>query len=90
MNVYQTYCAFIFSLKREKKNKCANVLLTSNFLKKFDVKSTKAVKLPVLIAMRQHLFPFRTQKLSSSTPMVLCGQPYGRVGRCRLLYCLFY
>ena len=30
-----------------------------------------------------HLFPSRTQKLSLSTPMVLQGQPCGRVGYCR-------
>ena len=35
----------------------------------------------VIIARRIHLFPFRTQKLSSLAPMVLGGQPPGRVGR---------
>ena len=29
--------------------------------------------LPVALAMRSHLFPFRIQKLSSSAPMVLPG-----------------
>ena len=32
-----------------------------------------------------HLFPFRTQKLSPSTPMVLGWRRPGRVGRCRIL-----
>ena len=31
-----------------------------------------------------HLFPFRTEKLSPSAPMVLGGQPPGRVGRRRI------
>ena len=35
----------------------------------------------VIIAKRIHLFPFRTQKLSSLAPRVLGGQPPGRVGR---------
>src|SRR5205814_8525021 len=32
-----------------------------------------------------HLFPFRTEKLSLPGPMVLGGQPPGRVGRRRLI-----
>ena len=32
-----------------------------------------------------HPFPFRTRKLSPLAPMVLRGQPLGRVGHCRLL-----
>ncbi len=35
----------------------------------------------VAIATRQHLFPFRTQQLSLSAPMVLHGRLCGRVGR---------
>ncbi len=35
------------------------------------------------IPERSHPFPSRTRKLSSSGPMVLQGQPCGRVGRCR-------
>src|SRR5436190_22546241 len=37
------------------------------------------------IAAGVHLFPFRTEKLSPPAPMVLGGQPPGRVGRRRLL-----
>src|SRR5438132_14427974 len=33
----------------------------------------------------KHLFPFRTEKLSLPGPMVLGGQPPGRVGRRRLV-----
>ena len=33
----------------------------------------------VIIAKRIHLFPYRTQKLSSLAAMVLGGQPPGRV-----------
>src|SRR6266498_3574128 len=39
--------------------------------------------LPVAIARGKHLFPFRTEKLSPSAPMVLGGQLPGRVGRRR-------
>ena len=39
---------------------------------------------PVMMALRIHLFPYRTQKLSSIAPMVLGGRLPGRVGRCRI------
>ena len=51
------------------------------------------------IARRSHLFPSRTQKLSSLAPMILGGKLPGKVGRCRFFYyfnvrqpfgCLFY
>ena len=41
----------------------------------------------VTIAERIHLYPFRTQKLSSLTPKVLGFAP-GRIGSCRLLLLL--
>ena len=37
-----------------------------------------------VIAAGVHLFPFRTEKLSPPAPMVLGGQPPGRVGRRRI------
>jgi hypothetical protein len=37
-------------------------------------------KFPVTIARGKYLFPFRTEKSSLSTPMVLHGRPCGRVG----------
>src|SRR6266542_6349835 len=40
-------------------------------------------KLSAVIAVGKHLFPFRTEKLSPPAPMVLGGQPPGRVGRRR-------
>ena len=38
---------------------------------------------PVDMAWRLHLFPSRTQKLSSTALKVLGGQPPGRIGLCR-------
>ena len=38
-------------------------------------------RLGVAMAEGKHLFPFRTEKLSPPAPMVLPGQPGGRVGR---------
>src|SRR5712664_4783342 len=38
---------------------------------------------PVTKAKRVHPFPSRTRKLSSSAPMILCGQLHGKIGRCR-------
>ena len=40
----------------------------------------------VIIAKRIHLFPFRTQKLSSLALMVLGGQLPGRVGRSHVIF----
>src|SRR5205814_7786151 len=38
---------------------------------------------PVALARGKHLFPFRTEQLSPSAPMVLGSQGPGRVGRRR-------
>ena len=43
----------------------------------------------VIIAKRIHLFPFRTQKLSSLALMVLGGQPPGRVRRSHVIFFYF-
>ena len=40
--------------------------------------------IPVTMAKGIHLFPYRTQKLSLSAPMVLGWRRPGRVGRCRI------
>ena len=40
---------------------------------------------PVALARGKHLFPFRTEQLSPSAPMVLGSQGPGRVGRCRFI-----
>ena len=40
---------------------------------------------PVVIAWGKHLFPFRTEQLSPTAPMVLGSQGPGRVGRRRFL-----
>ena len=45
--------------------------------------SEKEDKDPVTIAGRPHLYPSRTQKLSSLAPMILGGKLPGKVGRCR-------
>src|SRR5262245_30156866 len=39
---------------------------------------------PVAISRRPYPIPSRTRKSSFSEPMVLHGQPCGRVGRCRV------
>ena len=40
---------------------------------------------PVAFARGKHLFPFRTEKLSPSAPMVLGSQGPGRVGHRRFI-----
>ncbi len=42
------------------------------------------IRFPVAMAGGSHLFPFRTQKLSLHTLMVLGWRRPGRVGRCRI------
>ena len=42
---------------------------------------------PVVMARGKHLFPFRTEQLSPSAPMVLGPQGPGRVGRRRFNQC---
>src|SRR5947199_10727323 len=44
------------------------------------------MKISAVIAAGVHLFPFRTEKLSPLAPMVLGGQPPGRVGRRPVLH----
>ena len=45
---------------------------------------SRALDSSAVIPVGRHLFPFRTEKLSLPGPMVLGGQPPGRVGRRRL------
>ena len=42
-------------------------------------------RFPVAMARGKHLFPFRTEPLSPSAPMVLGPQGPGRVGRRRFI-----
>ena len=44
------------------------------------------IAIVVTIALRIHLFSFRTQKLSSAAPKVLGGQPPGRIGCCHIIF----
>ena len=46
-------------------------------------KKRTSSQFPVMMAKGYHLFPYRTQKLSPSAPMVLGWTRPGRVGRCR-------
>ena len=48
------------------------------------------IRLLVIIAARVHPVTSRTRKLSSHTPMVLGGQPPGRVGHCQETFHLIY
>ena len=52
------------------------------------VQTFKRKENPVTIAGRLHLFPSRTQKLSSLAPMILGGKLPGKVGRCRFFITL--
>ena len=50
------------------------------------VRVTKQVNKFVLIAMRVHLFPSRTQKLSSCAPTILGGRLPGKIGNANIFY----
>ena len=70
------------------------MVLVTDLILLFSFQGTKYEKIawrnpqaenPVTIARRSHLFPSRTQKLSSLAPMILGGKLPGKVGRCRFL-----
>ena len=44
---------------------------------------------PVSMTVRFHLFPFRTQKLSSLVPKIVGWKRPVKIGRCRLLFLLW-
>src|SRR5438132_4757166 len=46
----------------------------------------RAFTISAVLPAGKHLFPFRTEKLSLPGPMVLGGQPPGRVGRRRFTF----
>src|SRR5437763_4870142 len=50
------------------------------------LRPARAFDSSAVIPAGKHLFPFRTEKLSLPGPMVLGGQPPGRVGRRRFAY----
>ena len=50
----------------------------------FDIRGRKSFDIQsVIITLRIHLFPFRTQKLSSAVPKILGGKLPGKIGRRR-------
>src|ERR1700743_1964396 len=59
------------------------VLLPRTWHVQFSSSTERLAKFWWCIAKGRHLFPFRTEQLSLSAPMVLGGQPPGRVGRRR-------
>ena len=73
------------------------MVLVTDLILLFSFQGTKYEKIawrnpqaenPVTIARRSHLFPSRTQKLSSLAPMILGGKLPGKVGRCRFFIAL--
>ena len=48
------------------------------------MKKEKRIKFPVAMARGNHLYPYRTQKLSLSALKVLGWKRPGRIGRCRI------
>src|ERR1700743_3589841 len=63
------------------------VLLPRTWHVQFSSSTERLAKFWWCIAKGRHLFPFRTEQLSLSAPMVLGGQPPGRVGR-RRFFCV--
>ena len=43
-------------------------------------------KFLVTITTRNHLYPYRTQKLSSYMPKILAGYPAGKIGSCQAFF----
>ena len=61
-------------------------LSTHTWPVQFSSSTERLAKFRWCIAKGRHLFPFRTEQLSLSAPMVLGGQPPGRVGRRRFFF----
>ena len=59
------------------------LLLDIFFIKVYSKQEDNKLSCLVAIAQGVHLFPFRTEKLSLVTPMVLHGRLCGRVGSCQ-------
>ena len=85
-------CGFQGTRKIEKKRRLCGESPRRKQRLKMDAAETKKTKdctkpfigIPVTMAKGSHLFPYRTQKLSLSAPMVLGWRRPGRVGRCRI------
>ena len=60
------------------------MLIFKPFSKSPSASSPTSGAIPVIMATRIHLFPFRTQKLSSSTAKVLDHPRSGRIASCRI------
>ena len=59
---------------------CCSIFKDQGFLRR----RAKALQSKsVLQTQRVHLFPFRTQKLSSAVVKILYGRPYGKIAQCR-------
>ena len=58
-------------------------------LKKKEKHDIRSWKWPVSMTVRFHLFPFRTQKLSSLVPKIVGWKRPVKIGRCRLLFLLW-
>src|ERR1700761_4790199 len=65
---------------------CFLVRLPHTWPVQFSSSTERLAKFRWCIAKGRHLFPFRTEQLSLSAPMVLGGQPPGRVGRRRFFW----
>ena len=59
------------------------IIINSRFVKIVSSSPTSGA-IPVMMKQRIHLFPFRTQKLSSALPKVLSHPRLGRIGNCRI------
>ena len=62
--------------------------MTSKYKRKYIICESSYITIAVTIASRTHLFSFRTQKLSSIALKVLGWTRPGRIGSCRIFYCL--
>ena len=75
----------LFGLSGERYEEAKERGLTlSIFMRKSGEEQDGSVDITIaaIMAERFHLFPFRTQKLSSSVPKILGGRLPGKIGRC--------
>ena len=73
-------------LRRNTIKRISNKFLLLELVFYVVLKVQKPSTIPVVITLRSHLFPFRTQKLSSMVPKILSWRRLGKIGCCRILY----
>ena len=83
-NYYEEVLCSCQSTKRNRVGDCKDRVYAKSRTLKRDINKGNTLRytIAVTLAMRSHLFSYRTQKLSSSAPKILSWRRLGKIGRC--------